>query len=134
MVRAAGNRNHPCVHARGSSQRARLLGADLRHGSDLLFADGNEYWQGRGFSLGTGRSSFGVRLVCATSTCDSNGSTRARAYLRDITLTLRDSSKPTPRLTGELMDPTPSTGGWHRGNRVSPMTPATGVAASLPTA
>ena len=86
-------------------------------GGDLLIADGNEYWQGRGFTLGTGRSSFGVRLVCAASTCDSNGSTRARAYLRDITLTLRDSSKPTPRLIGELMDPTPSTGGWHRGNR-----------------
>jgi hypothetical protein len=86
-------------------------------GSDLLFADGNEYWQGRGFSLGTGRSRFGVRLVCAASTCNSDGSTRARAYLRDITLTLRDSTKPTPRITGELMDPTPLTGGWHRGDR-----------------
>jgi hypothetical protein len=86
-------------------------------GSDLVIADGNEYWQGRGFSLGTGRSRFGVRLVCAASTCNSDGSARARAYLRDITLTLRDSTKPTPRITGELMDPTPLTGGWHRGDR-----------------
>jgi hypothetical protein len=85
-------------------------------GTDLLIADANLGWQGRGFSLGSGRSSFGVRLVCAVSRCDSNGSTAARAYLRDISLTLRDSSKPTPRIGGELTGPTPSTGGWHRGN------------------
>ncbi|MGH2988691.1 MAG: hypothetical protein ACRDMA_02350 [Solirubrobacterales bacterium] len=86
-------------------------------GTDLLIADANIGWQGRGFSLGSGGSSFGVRLVCAVGSCNSNGSTAARAYIRDIALTVRDSSNPTPRIGGELVSSAPSTGGWHRGSR-----------------
>jgi hypothetical protein len=87
------------------------------HG-DILVADANEGWQGHGWNFGSGVGQFGVRLVCASgSGCNSNGSTHARAYLRDVTLTLRDSSPPTPRIGGELMSSTPSTKGWQRGNR-----------------
>jgi hypothetical protein len=83
---------------------------------DLRIADGNEYWQGYGFNFGAwGVGRFGVRLVCTAGTCDSNGSTHARAYLRDVTFTLSDSSKPTPYLRGELTNAIPSTGNWHRG-------------------
>jgi hypothetical protein len=84
---------------------------------DLRIADGNEYWQGYGWNFGSwGVGHFGVRLVCAASTCDSDGSTQARAYLRDVTFTLTDSTKPTPRIAGELVSAAPATGGWHRGD------------------
>jgi hypothetical protein len=84
---------------------------------DLRIADGNEYWQGYGWNFGSwGVGHFGVRLVCAASTCDSDGSTQARAYLRDVTFTLSDSTKPTPRIAGELVSAAPATGGWHRGD------------------
>jgi hypothetical protein len=86
---------------------------------DLRIADGNEYWQGYGFNFGAwGVGHFGVRLVCASgSGCDSNGSSHARAYLRDVTFTLSDSSKPTPRIVGELVSPAAATDGWHRGSQ-----------------
>jgi hypothetical protein len=85
---------------------------------DLRIADGNESWQGYGWNFGAwGVAHFGVKLECAASACDSDGSTRARAYLRDVTFTLSDSSKPTPRITGELVSAAPATGGWQRGKR-----------------
>jgi hypothetical protein len=85
---------------------------------DLRIADGSENWQGYGWNFGAwGVGHFGVRLVCAAGTCDSNGSNHARSYLRDVTFTLSDSSKPTPRIVGGLVDPSPATGGWHRGSQ-----------------
>jgi hypothetical protein len=83
---------------------------------DLRIADGNEHWQGYGWNFGAwGVGRFGVRLVCAASACDSNGSNHARAYLRDVTFTLSDSQRPAPLITGDLVSPAPATGGWHRG-------------------
>ena len=50
-------------------------------------------------------------MVCtATGGCDSDGSPRARAYLRHITLTINDASPPGAGLEGGLTQP-----GWHRG-------------------
>ena len=78
---------------------------------DLVVGDdGFDGWVSKQWSFG-GVSTFGVRLVCGyASGCDSNGSTRARAYLSNIALTVNDTHPPSASATGALMD-----SGWHRG-------------------
>jgi hypothetical protein len=87
----------------GLSARIFVTGQDL-----LVGDDGWDSWRVRSWSFPSGRSTFGVRLVCArTSGCqDSN---RARAYLKHIALTVRDSSPPSASVGGALMS-----SGWHR--------------------
>jgi hypothetical protein len=99
-------------NAHGYSARIFISGR-----GDILVGDANEYWQGHGWSFGGGGvGRFGVRLLCTSGAgCDSNGSTHARAYVRDVTLIVRDSSAPTPHIGGELVSASATTGGWHRG-------------------
>jgi hypothetical protein len=78
---------------------------------DIHGDEGVDGWSNWSWSFPGGRSRFGVRLVCASSGgCDSGGSTQARAYLRNVRLTLADSSPPGAAVGGPLTQP-----GWHRG-------------------
>jgi hypothetical protein len=109
----------------GVSAAARLR-ADAGHRARLSYLDAAGEQAGRiaagldqpgGFQRhthrleGVGRAGFATQLICVSGVSCAH-SEQARAWIRDVRLTLRDGAAPTVGLSGSLVD-----SGWLRGER-----------------
>lgn len=100
---------------RADGHKARLLMADGAGVPRVQFANGvgeattflTYPWSGNG----VGRKQFVAMLICDRpgGTCPS--SDQAKAFIRDVVLTVRDDAAPTVQLGGDLLK-----GGWVRGS------------------